>query len=113
VNWSAWPVWGSLLVFVAIAEVAKVSIIDRLKTRHPYAWTELGSPGYFSKDSFDLVGRLTPYLKSSQDPAAEDVQLRKLVLVRRVSFWLFASSLFIVWISGHVDLLTIYSSHPR
>jgi hypothetical protein len=113
VNWSAWPVWASLLVLVAIAEVAKAFLISRLKTRHPLTWAELGCPGYFSRDSFDLIGRLTPYLKNSQDPSAQDLQLRRLIVARRAGFWLFASSLFIVWISGHGDMLIIYRGNPQ
>ena len=106
-NWPGMPIWGPLLVLVVVAEVAKALLIRCLKTRHPYAWAELGQPGYFSKDSFDLVGRLTPYLKDTQDPVSRDPNLRRLIVLRRASWWAYTIAVFAVWLFGVGKLLGI------
>ena len=107
-NWPEMPIWGPLLVLGVIAEVSKALLIRRLKVRHPFAWDELGQPGYFSRNSFDLVGRLTPYLKDAQDPVSRDRYLQKLIAFRRTSWWVFTVALVGVWLFGHSRLLRIY-----
>ena len=107
-NWSALPIWGPLLVLVVIAEVTKALLIRCLRVRHPYAWTELGQPGYFSKSSFDLVGRLTPYLKDAEDPVARDRDLQKLIVLRRASWWAYTLGVLAVWLFGVGRLFGIY-----
>jgi hypothetical protein len=107
-NWAGMPVWGCLLAIAAVAEGSKWLLIRRVRARHPYAWTELGQPGYFSKNSFDLVGRLTPYLRDPQDPVAEDEGVRRLIVLRRASWWLVTMAILVVPVFGQGNLLTLY-----
>ena len=107
-NWSGMPVWASFLVMCVIAEIAKALLLRRLKYQHPYAWDELGQPNYFSKSSFDILGRLTPYLRNPDDPIARDEKVRRLVVLRRASWWTFTIAFVGVWLLGRGNLLTIY-----
>jgi hypothetical protein len=81
-----------------------------LRVTHPYVWTELGEPRYSNpKSSFDLVGRLTPYLRSPSDPIATDERVRRLILVRRVCWWLAIITIVVGSMLGYS--MTIYRSN--